>query len=209
MRGLVDSAARMGTMALVALALGLGFGEGAIGLDLVIPGEVGMVFVGAAAAEAHTSLVAVVPAGAVGAVAGDSVGWLVGRRYGERFVTRWRPVRRRLEPSLQRAQGAFERRGGVAVFAARWIGALRGVVPVVAGTAGMPYRRFVAWDAPAALLWTSAVVLLGYHLGDDVAEVIDRVGLYASLAVAALLVGVLAVRHLRGRRQPATGRVPS
>jgi undecaprenyl-diphosphatase len=208
MRGLVDSAARLGTLVLMALALGLGFGEGAIGLDLVVPGEVGMVFVGAAAAEADAPLFAVIPAGAIGAVAGDSVGWLIGRRFGARVVTRW-ALLRRLEPAMERARGTFERRGGLAVFAARWVGALRGVVPVVAGTGEMPYRRFLAWDAPAALLWTTAVMLLGYHLGDDVAGVVDRVGLFTSIGVVAVIAAVVLVRHLRARRQPAAGSVPS
>jgi membrane-associated protein len=208
MRGLVESAARMGTLVLVALALGLGFGEGAIGLDLVVPGEVGMVFVGAAAAESGTPVVLVIAAGAIGAVAGDSVGWLIGRRYGVRVITHWRPFRR-LMPSVERARSYFERRGGTAVFAARWVGALRGVVPLVAGTAEMRYLRFLAWDAPAAILWTTAVVLLGYHVGDDVADLVDRVGLVASLGVAAVVAAVLLVRHQRGRRHAAASSVPS
>jgi membrane-associated protein len=204
MRGFIESISRTGAWALVVLAFGLGFSEGAMGLDLVVPGEVGMVIVGAAAEEAEVTLLAVIPPAAGGAVAGDSVGYLLGRRFGARLVCRSDRLRHRLEPALARSHGYFERHGPRAVFTARWVGALRGVVPVVAGMAGMPYRRFVTWDVPAAILWSTAVVSLGWFLGDDVAAVVDRIGLGISVLVVALIVVVVLVRRRAGGRRTSS-----
>jgi len=114
---------------------------------------------------------------ALGAVAGDSVSFWLGRRFGTDVIDRWRWVKRRWAPSLRRAQHHFERRGGLSVAVARWVGALRAVVPVVAGTAGMPYRTLLVWDAPSALGWSAVVATLGFALGDDIASVVDRLGL--------------------------------
>jgi membrane-associated protein len=197
MRDLIESAARLGALTLAAIALALGFGESAIALDLVVPGEVGMVFIGAASRAGDAPLTLVIAAGVVGAVAGDSFGYFIGRRWGTTVLYRWNWLRRRVEPSVERSRAYFARRGGVAVFVARWVGALRAVTPVVAGVSNMPYRRFLAWDAPAAILWTSAVVSAGFYFGDDIAGVVDRIGLGVSLVVVALLVALFAVRRRR------------
>jgi membrane-associated protein len=193
----VEAAARLGTLALAAIALGLGFGESAIALDLIVPGEVGMVFIGAAAHDAGAPLALLITAGVVGAVAGDSAGYFIGRRWGTRVLYRWEWLRRRVEPAVERSQRYFERRGGLAVFVARWVGALRAVMPVVAGISEMRYRRFLVWDVPAVILWTSLVVSLGFYFGDDIADVVDRIGLVVSLVIVVLLVAVIVFRRHR------------
>jgi membrane protein DedA with SNARE-associated domain len=198
---LIDRVADFGTPALVALAFALVFAESAILLDLFVPGEVGLVLVGAAAAQAGSPVWLVVLAAALGALAGDSAGFWIGKRFGEPVAKRWRWSRRIVKPRLDGAKDHFERRGGWAVAGARWVGALRAVVPVVAGAARRPFGWFVAWDAPSCLAWAATVVLAGYVFGDDVAKVVDRVG----LAISAVVVVVLgAVWLVHRRRRPAT-----
>lgn len=193
-------------MWLVALVLALVFAESALLLDLFVPGEVGLVVAGAAAAQNGTPLVAVVGAAAVGAVAGDSLGYGIGRRFGEDLVDHWQWTRRRLGPGLEKAKAHYERRGGVSVALARWVGALRAVVPVVAGSSGLPLRQFLAWDAPSALGWATVIAALGYVWGDDVAGLVDDIGFAVSLAGVAL-VGVL-IWQVRRRSAPVEGGSP-
>jgi undecaprenyl-diphosphatase len=182
-----------GPVLYVAVA-GLAFGETAILFDLVVPGEVGMVIAGAAGAEAGLRLPLLVLAGAMGATVGDSVSYAIGRRWGFRLVHRWGITRTRLEPKLDAAQHYFARRGGSAVFLGRWVGALRAVVPLVAGAARMPYRRFLAWNVLASVGWATTVVCLGWYLGEPVARTVDRVGLVLS-AVLVVALGAWAVRR--------------
>jgi membrane-associated protein len=193
---LIDWAAGAGGF-LYVITLALAAGESAFLFDLVVPGEVGMVLAGAAGATAGLSLPWLIVAAAVGSVLGDSFGYFVGRRWGRSLVERWAFTRRVLEPKLATAERYFERRGGVAVFVARWVGALRAVVPVVAGTSKMPYHRFLAWSATAAVMWSTVIVSLGWRFGDDMAEVVDKVGVGISLVVVA----AIAIWWLRRRRQ--------
>jgi membrane-associated protein len=192
---LIELVAGLGGPALIGVAFLLGFGESAIGLDLLVPGEVGMVITGAAGRASGAGLVPLVMAGAVGAILGDTVGYLIGRRWGRGIVQRWSWTRRRVEPELDRAERYFRRRGGWAVFGARWVGALRAVMPVVAGGARMPFRRFLLWDIPAACLWAGVVVSLGYYLGRGIAETVDRFGHWLSLGVLAALVIAVVIRR--------------
>ncbi len=123
------------------LAFVLPFGETVALLDAIVPGEVGMVLLGAAATRAEVSLVWIIAIGSLGAFAGDSLSWYVGHRWGLGLVNRWNPVRQRMQGPLISAERHFDRYGGRTVFVGRFVGALRALVPLVAGTAGMPYRQ--------------------------------------------------------------------
>jgi undecaprenyl-diphosphatase len=191
----IDFLARASGATLYLLVAFLAFSETAMFVDLLVPGEVGMVLAGAAAARGEGSLLGLVVAGASGAVLGDSFSYLLGRRYGPRLVHRWGFVRRRLEPHLEHAHAYFARRGGTAVFGARWVGALRAVVPFVAGAASMPYPRFLLWNVLASFGWVGTTVALGWYAGEPAARAVDRVG----LAVSAVVVGVIVLVWL-GRR---------
>ena len=213
---ILDAVARLGGWGLCLAVLGVSFGESAVLMDFVIPGEVGMVVAGAAAGRNDVSPWLLVVIGSVGSILGDSFSYVVGRRWGMTLVRKWPWLRKRLEPRFDRAHDYFQRRGGQAVFVARWVGALRALVPLVAGTSRMPYRRFLPWDAVAAVLWVTTMVWLGAAFGDDIANVVDRVGTAVSLVVVGLivLVVVLRSRGVRlGRRPvapaPGSGTPPS
>jgi membrane-associated protein len=199
----LDAIADLGPVVLHLAAFLLAFGECALFMDLVVPGEAGMVVAGAAASRSDVPLPTMIAAAMAGAILGDSVSFFVGRRWGMSLVRRWRPVRRRLEPRVEHAEAYFERRGGPAVFFGRFVGAVRGVIPAVAGTAGMPYRRFLPWNALASIVWTTAVVSAGYVLGRNVEKVVSRV----SLAVTGVVVaGALVWWLLRRRRRQHVAR---
>lgn len=198
---LLDLVADLPEPLLYLVAALLAFGETAIGLDLVVPGEAGMVIVGASGERAGVPLVGLVAAAAVGATSGDLVSYWIGRRFGLRVLDRW-SFSRRLLPKAKRAEAYFERGGGPAVFAGRWVGALRAVVPLVAGTARMPFTRFVAWNVAASVTWTATVVTLGYVAGSEVASAVDRAGGWLSVAVVALVVAWLLWRRRARRAAP-------
>lgn len=193
---LIDRVSGAEGLVLLAIVLGIVFAESAVLLDFFVPGEVGLVVAGAAAAQNGTPLPGVIAAAALGAIAGDSVGWVIGRRFGTDLAERSR-FARWLGPGLKRARTHFDRRGGATVAVARFVGALRAVVPVVAGSAGLPYRRFVLWAFPAAVAWSAAMASVGYVWGDDIADVIDRAGLAVSAVVVLVIVVLLVRAHCR------------
>ena len=203
---IIETVARADGTTLAMIVFAMVLAESLILTDLLMPGEVGLVAAGAAAAHNDTAIGLVIAAASLGAVAGDGLGYTVGRRFGTDAVERWRWTRR-LRPALQRARRHFERRGGAAVAVARWVGALRAVVPVVAGTAGMPVVRFFSWDLPSAVAWSTAVVTVGFVWGDDIAEVVDRIGL--GISAAAIIAIVIAVLLWRRRRHSSSSEPPA
>src|SRR5262245_9688673 len=97
----------------------------AAAVDVVVPGEVGMVVAGAAGERAGVPLGVLLIAGIAGAIAGDQVSFHLGHRYGDTLVDRWDFTRRHVGPKMRDAQRHFDKYGGSTVFVARWVGALR------------------------------------------------------------------------------------
>ena len=85
------------------------------------------------------------------------------------------------------------------MFLGRWVAFFRAVLPALAGTARMPYRRFLAFNAAGGLAWGVAVVLLGYAAGASYARVEKLVGRDAAFVVLAVAILALVVWRLRRR----------
>jgi membrane protein DedA with SNARE-associated domain len=172
---------------------------------LLVPGESLVLASGFFAHRGILQLDAVIAAAGMGAIAGDNIGYHLGRRLGRDWLLRKGSrfgIRKR---RLNQAEHFFQRHGPKAVFFGRFIGFARALVPFIAGASGMPYRKFVLYDGLGAILWTVGFVLLGYVLGASwrVAEQwISRTGLLVgALVIIALL--ILWARRTRSRRSPA------
>jgi len=136
----------------------------------------------------------------VAAVAGDSVGYEVGKHVGPRILT-WHILDRH-RPRLQDAQDFLVRRGGTAVLLGRWVAFFRAVIPALAGTARMPYLKFLTFNATGGILWGGAVVVAGYLAGASYAHVgktIGRAGALVLLAIALLALLIWRIRKHRSQ----------
>lgn len=99
----------------------------------------------------------------IAAIAGDQVGFWLGRKFGRSLFKNNARVLR--TDRLEIAEEFFERRGPMALVVGRFVPIVRTYVPVAAGTAQMSYRRFVGWNVGGALLWVGSMVLVGALLG--------------------------------------------
>ncbi len=173
-----------------------------VGLEsagLPLPGETTLLAASYLAATGHLSLPLVIGSAALGAVVGDSVGYLVGRKGGRRLLERrgrWLGV---TPEKLAKANRYFARHGAKTVFFGRFVAFLRVLAGPLAGASKMPYRRFLAANAAGALAWATTMGTLAYFFGKPVAAVLSSMGLWALVALAVLLL----VRLAFGRRQKA------
>ena len=180
------------------------FAEDAVFVGFVVPGEIATVLAGVDAHAGHLSLPLAVVVVVLAAIAGDSVGYEVGRRIGPRALD-WRILarrRRRIDDARQR----LARRGGAAVLLGRFVSFFRAVMPALAGMSHMPYRRFLPWNAVGGAVWGTGFVLLGYLAGASYEKVSGQVGTAAAIAAGALAVAVLAVSLVRRRRRTTADR---
>jgi membrane protein DedA with SNARE-associated domain len=181
--------------------------EAPVFLGLVLPGELALLLGGVLAHEHRLALPAALAAGTAGALAGDSAGYWIGRRWGPRLLAS--RLGRRIGPGrLHRVESLLLRGGGRALFVGRCTAGARVVLPGLAGMLGLPYRTFALWTGAAAAVWATAHVLLGYAAGAGwrhVHHLTGRVGLGLALAVAA----APGLAWLLRRRPPVEEREPA
>jgi len=148
----------------------------------VVPSETAVITAGVVAATGDLSLMLILPAAAAGAFLGDNTAYLIGRRYGVRVNERFfsgPKARKRIEW----AQRQVSERGGELIIVGRFIPAGRTAVTVSAGTLHYPWRRFVVFDAAAALGWAAYASFLGYF-GGSAFEKAPWKGLLLALGIA-------------------------
>jgi membrane-associated protein len=172
--------------------------EASLLTGVVVPGDLVVLFA-ASTATTPTQFAVLWAAVAAGSVVGESVGYGIGHRFGERVqasrVGRWLGQER-----WARAAEFLQRRGARAVFAGRFLAAVHAVLPIVAGTVRMGYRRFVSAAVVGALTWSVLYMTIGALAGASyraVAEQLNEVsGVVAGgLIGAALFAGVVLIRQ--------------
>ena len=100
----------------------------------------------------------------IAAVAGDQVGYVFGRKVGPALFSR--PDSRVFKQEyVEKAQGFFDRHGSKTIVMARFVPVVRTFAPMVAGIAGMNYRRFVMFNIVGGILWIVSMTLVGYFFG--------------------------------------------
>jgi membrane-associated protein len=198
----VNEILKLHGLAAYALVVGLVFAEAALFVGFILPGETAVLLGGVLANQHRVSLPVIAVVAVLAAIVGDSVGYEVGRHFGTRLLDSKLFERRR--GGLERGRQALRDNGGRAVFIARFTAFLRAVMPGLAGTVRMPYRRFLAFNAAGGLVWAVGFTLLGYLVGASYQKVENIAGRAGEiiLAVIALVVVAIVIRRRRRERDP-------
>lgn len=174
------------------------FGEAALFIGFFLPGETAVLVAGVVASQGHVNIGVVCVLVVTAAIIGDSVGYVIGHRYGEGLMKL--PVLRRRRAALDRALDGLRRRGPIYVFIGRFTAFLRAVMPGLAGMSKMNYRRFLIANALGGLIWGVAFSLLGYFAGTALTK-IEKYASWAGLAVLIAMVLFVVVFHFVKKRR--------
>jgi membrane-associated protein len=137
------------------------------------------------------------------AIVGDQIGYWIGRGAGASLYKRKESFFFR-RSHLERARAFYEKYGGKTVILARFVPIVRTFCPPVAGAAGMPYSRYVAYDIFGGIFWVGSMILGGYLLGRSIPDVGKKIHyVIAVVVVVSLLPAVISI--LRERREAKSG----
>lgn len=182
-----------------------GFGillETSILVGLIVPGDT-IVIVAATAVDGPVEYIALALTVIVGALCGESIGFLLGRFFGPKLRAS-RLGRRIGEQWWVRAENYLARRGGPAIFVSRFLPFLHSLIPVTAGMSAMSYRRFIAWTLPACTIWSFAYVSVGTFAAGSFEALLDQLhyaGYIFVAIIAVFLVGVVVAKKLIERSE--------
>ncbi len=177
------------------------FSENTALLGLLLPGGTLALMGAFYAQQGELSLGWVILFAWIGTVAGYNADYFIGRlllaRIAEGLRASWLGRRLRLQARLRLGSRFLSRHGGKAILLSHLIGHIRSFVALSAGATHMPYRRFLAFELVAALLWNTAFCLLGYLAGTErerAVALLERSGWVALLVAVALFVAWRVVR---------------
>ncbi|MFC6878624.1 MULTISPECIES: DedA family protein [Actinomadura] len=181
------------------LIAALVFAEAALFFGFLFPGETAIVVGGVLASQDKLSLPLLLVLSIVAAVAGDSVGYEIGRKYGTRLLdTR---AMRKHRAKVVKAQDLIRRRGAVAVFIGRFTALLRALMPALVGSSKLPYPKFLVFNVIGGVTWVLTFTLGGYFAGEAFDHAAKLAGRGLAVGIAVLAVAALIVWGVRKHRR--------
>jgi membrane protein DedA with SNARE-associated domain len=154
-----------------------------------IPGETALITAAVLASQGKLEIVTVIILAAAGAIVGDNIGYLIGRKGGRWLLERPGLLHRQRLEVLAVGEPFFAKHGPKAVFFGRFLLGLRTWASWLAGATRMRWTSFVLWNALGGIGWATLVGVIAYELGSSAGSAIKDFGLYGIIA-AVLGVGV-------------------
>jgi membrane protein DedA with SNARE-associated domain len=177
-------------------------------LGVPLPGETILVAASVYAGTGRLSIVGVGVVAVLAAVAGNCIGYAIGFFGGHALVLRYGKYVFLTPERLDKTERFFARRGGLVVVAGRFIEGLRQAAGIIAGTAEMPFKRFMIFNVLGAILWVAVWAPIGYLAGDHIGTIYTtatRYSLYLLIALLLLLAGWIAWMVWRRKRSQVPG----
>jgi membrane protein DedA with SNARE-associated domain len=171
-----------------------------------VPGETILILGAVYAGTGRLNIVLVGVLAFFGAVVGDNIGFAIGHFGGRALVERWGKYVFLTPERLDKAADFFDRHGGKVIVIARFVEGLRQANGIIAGTTGMHWAKFLAFNALGAALWVGLWTSIGYFSGSNIDAIYSaatRFSAYFGIVVGVLIVAYIGWRVLRYRRERA------
>ena len=163
-------------------------------VGIPLPAEAALIAAGFFAARTHgLDIWSLIAASIVAAIAGEIVGFWIGRRFGHQLLMRYGTRLGMTEGRIRIGQWLFVQYGGRFVFVARFLPFLRNMAAVLAGTNSMAQRNFYFASASAAAAWIVCYGLASYSFGEAFADVASPAAVCLGLAAALIVVAAPAL----------------
>ena len=169
-----------------------------------IPSELIMPLAGFSAAQGERNLLMVIIAGSIGSLLGALLWYYIGQKIGAERLERWAEKHGRwltLSPKeVEQSCAWFNRHGGKAVFIGRLMPAVRTLISVPAGIAGMPLGSFLVYSTAGTIIWTALLATAGYFLESQYDKVAHWMNPVSNVVIGLIILGYL-YRVVRFRRR--------
>lgn len=140
------------------------FAETGLFIGFFLPGDSLLITAGIFASKGLLNIYILVPLLFAAATLGNLVGYVFGKKVGQRLFSRKDSKLFRKE-HLRHAHAFYDKHGGKAIVLARFVPIVRTFAPIVAGIADMSYSTFMLFNLLGSLLWAIGITLVGFFLG--------------------------------------------
>ncbi|MFZ0213718.1 MAG: VTT domain-containing protein [Candidatus Acidiferrales bacterium] len=183
------------------MVCGIIFAETGLFFGFFLPGDSLLVTAGVFAAAGQVKLVWLLIPVSLCAIAGDQLGYFIGRQAGTSLYKR--PDSRFFRKKyLEQTHAFYEKHGGKTVILARFVPIIRTFCPPVTGAARMSYARYLTYDVFGGFLWVCSLVLLGYTLGSTIPHIDKQIHwVIAGVIFLSLLPAIISALKMRAKKR--------
>lgn len=158
----------LGTGGILALGA-IVFAETGLLVGFFLPGDTLLFAAGFFAAQGKISIIGSVVTVIIAAIFGNMAGYEIGRRSGPKIFKNEDALL--LKPdTVENAEKFYEKHGGKTIFLARFVPVIRTLAPLIAGIGKMNYRQFMIYNITGAIVWGSAITLVGFWAGKIIGQ---------------------------------------
>ncbi len=173
-------------------------------MGIPLPGETILIIAAGYVGTHGGNLGLIILSAASGAIVGDNIGYLVGRKLGARFLKTYGSKIGLTLGRIKLGQYLFMRYGTSVVFIGRFIAVLRVLAAFLAGANQMAWPRFLAANAAGAIAWASLVGTGAYTFGHEFHQIRGPIGIATAAAATAALIWIaLYIRRHEAEMQQA------
>lgn len=174
-------------------------------VGVVFPGETAVILGGILAHYGRVDLGQVILCAIAGALIGDQIGYLVGKRYGRVFL-KFVPQKVTDSGAVTEILALIERRGAMAIVIGRWTAIMRAFVPGLAGMSGLSQRRFTLANAAGGIIWAVVCAGGGFMAGAAYEKLTVAIGRFGTTITVLLVIGLAIWWHRRNKSQELLSR---
>jgi membrane protein DedA with SNARE-associated domain len=141
--------------------------------------------------------------GGLGSTVGAIIIYYVALKIGKPAILRFGRYVRVGEQGLLTAESWFQKYGSIAVFSGRMAPGIRELISIPAGIGRMNIIKFVIFTFAGSAIWSVALTLLGYFLGDawtKISEQLSSVFSIVAVIIVIIVIAVLGLRYYYGKR---------
>jgi membrane-associated protein len=146
------------------------FAESGLFFGFFLPGDSLLFTAGLLASQGYFSIVVLISLTILGAIGGDQVGYLFGKKVGPKIFTRDDSFYFK-KKYITDAEIFYQKHGKKTIILARFVPIVRTFVPILAGVGNMHYKTFVSYNIIGGVLWGLGIPLLGYFLGESIPNI--------------------------------------
>jgi len=146
------------------------FAESGLFFGFFLPGDTLLFSAGLLASQGYLNIAILIPLVVLGAVLGDQIGYLFGRKFGSKIFNHDKSFYFK-KRYVNDAENFYKKHGKKTVLLARFVPVIRTFIPILAGVGKMNYKIFVTYNVIGGTIWGMAITLLGYFLGEKIPNI--------------------------------------
>lgn len=158
------------------------------GLGTVTPGTLFFLFFGFSAYNLNLNLSLMIFAATLGAIIGDVISYMLGK-HGSGFLLKHKKILKLSH--IEDGKKFFSNHGIKSIFIGRFIGPIRSVLPLIAGSISVNFSRFMFYNILSAFVWVLVYILIGYYFGSHFRQIENFVS-NTSIILTIIVIGLLA-----------------